>query len=158
MAPCKRRTKGATLPHSLCNKKNAIKKCSQVLWFSYFTTLLWMFFICNACFCFPYNPQIAQLQDLGAHESCQIRPSLYFLWHMLPPQMGSSSRTEITNDSVTTWKPHRGREERDAIHFGSTNKVRACFLQACVGRATTEQLHSGWERGFCHFGSADRQK
>lgn len=48
------------------------------------------------------QPQIPQLQYLGAHVSSQIRPSLYFLWSMLPPQTGSSSRIEITNDSVTT--------------------------------------------------------
>ena len=111
MAPCKHRTKGATVPHSLCVKKNAIKKCSQVLWFSYFTTLFRMSFICNSCFCIPYDLRIAWLQDLGAQESCQIRPSLCFPRNTLPSQTGSSSRIEITNDSVTTWKPHRGRKE-----------------------------------------------
>lgn len=126
MALCKHRTEGATLSHSLCSKKKAILK--RGLWFSYFTPFLWMTPICNACFCLSHNSQIPQLQELWAHESWQIRPLLPFPWNMLPSQMGCCSRIEITNDSVTTWKAHGGREERDAIHFSSANTARAFFL------------------------------
>lgn len=108
MALCKHRTERATLSHSLCSKKKAIQKCN--LWFSYFTPFLWMSPICNACLCLSAHLQIPQLQELWAHESWQIRPWHSFPWNMLPSQMGCCSRIEITNDSVTAWKPHGGRE------------------------------------------------